>query len=200
MNNSANTKDIIYNCALQLFSKKGYEAVSVQELVTMAGITKPTLYYYFGSKEGLYDQLLLLYYNQLDSELRCVCDYSPHPESYHEDIYPVLLQTVLMYFTFSKNHPLFYQLVLSNLHMPKDSSVYEVMEKYHFEQYRMLLELFRSMSAVHPNLGNKERQLTWSFLGIINTYIALYLEEEPASLSEPLAKELVHQFMHGIYA
>ncbi len=200
MNNSTTTKETIYQCALELFSKKGYEAVSVQELVTMAGITKPTLYYYFGSKEGVYDQLLLMYYRQLDTALNQVCHYQPNPESYHEDIYPVLFQTTLMYFTFSKNNPLFYQLVLSHLHMPKDSSVYDVMENYHFEQYRMLLELFHSMSSIHPNLTTKERRLTWSFLGTVNTYIALYLETEPDSLSDILAKELVHQFMHGIYA
>ena len=31
---------------------KGYDAVGVQEIVDTAGITKPTLYYYFGSKRA----------------------------------------------------------------------------------------------------------------------------------------------------
>jgi AcrR family transcriptional regulator len=44
--------------ALELFTSKGYAATSVREIVTAAGVTKPVLYYYFGSKEGLYLELM----------------------------------------------------------------------------------------------------------------------------------------------
>ena len=39
--------------ALQLFYEKGYDAIGVQEIADAAGVTKPTLYHYFGSKYGL---------------------------------------------------------------------------------------------------------------------------------------------------
>ncbi|MEI6245943.1 MAG: TetR/AcrR family transcriptional regulator [Acidobacteriota bacterium] len=39
--------------AVHIFERKGYQAASVREVAEMAGVTKPTLYYYFGSKEGL---------------------------------------------------------------------------------------------------------------------------------------------------
>ena len=45
----------ILQCALELFYAKGYDAVGVQEIAQKAGITKPTLYYYFGSKYGFGD-------------------------------------------------------------------------------------------------------------------------------------------------
>ena len=48
----------IMQCALNLFSDKGYDSVGVQEIVTAAGITKPTLYYYFKSKHGLLEALI----------------------------------------------------------------------------------------------------------------------------------------------
>ena len=48
----------ILSCALKLFSARGYDAVGVQEIVDAAGITKPTLYHYFGSKRGLLETLL----------------------------------------------------------------------------------------------------------------------------------------------
>ncbi|MEW6267269.1 MAG: TetR/AcrR family transcriptional regulator [Thermodesulfobacteriota bacterium] len=44
--------------AARLFARKGYAAASVRELVAAAGVTKPVLYYYFGSKEGLYLALM----------------------------------------------------------------------------------------------------------------------------------------------
>ena len=52
------TKQTILQAAERLFAYKGYDAVGVQEIVTDAGITKPTLYYYFRSKCGLLEALV----------------------------------------------------------------------------------------------------------------------------------------------
>jgi AcrR family transcriptional regulator len=46
--------DRILLSALELFSRKGYDAASVREICEAAGITKPTLYHFYGSKEGVY--------------------------------------------------------------------------------------------------------------------------------------------------
>ena len=44
--------------ATGLFASKGYAAATVRETVERAGVTKPVLYYYFGSKEGIYLALM----------------------------------------------------------------------------------------------------------------------------------------------
>jgi len=44
--------------ALRLFTSRGYAATTVREIVAAAGVTKPVLYYYFGSKEGLYLEIM----------------------------------------------------------------------------------------------------------------------------------------------
>lgn len=44
----------ILRTAIRLFTEKGYAGTSVQGICAAAGITKPTLYYYFGSKIELY--------------------------------------------------------------------------------------------------------------------------------------------------
>jgi AcrR family transcriptional regulator len=46
------------NKALDLFSTRGYEATSVREICEAAGVTKPTLYHFYGSKEGVYRALV----------------------------------------------------------------------------------------------------------------------------------------------
>jgi TetR/AcrR family transcriptional regulator len=56
--NAHGSKQRILKQALGLFSSKGYDATSVREICSAAEITKPTLYYFFGSKEGLYRTLL----------------------------------------------------------------------------------------------------------------------------------------------
>jgi AcrR family transcriptional regulator len=43
----------LLNAAVRVFDRKGYAAASVREVAEMAGVTKPALYYHFGSKEGL---------------------------------------------------------------------------------------------------------------------------------------------------
>ena len=44
--------------AISLFSQKGYASTSVREIVALAGVTKPALYYYFQNKEGLFRAIL----------------------------------------------------------------------------------------------------------------------------------------------
>ncbi len=44
--------------ATALFASKGYASTTVREIVERAGVTKPVLYYYFRSKEGIYLDLM----------------------------------------------------------------------------------------------------------------------------------------------
>jgi len=51
-------RDRLLGAGLQLFARKGFESASVRELTEAAKVTRPTLYYHFGSKEGLYLELV----------------------------------------------------------------------------------------------------------------------------------------------
>jgi len=53
--------------ALTLFTQRGYSATTVRELVGEAGVTKPVLYYYFGSKEGLFLELMRTHFNRIEA-------------------------------------------------------------------------------------------------------------------------------------
>ena len=56
--NVENTRDEILAVACGLFAQKGYDAVGVQQIAELSKITKPTLYYYFGSKIGILRALI----------------------------------------------------------------------------------------------------------------------------------------------
>ncbi|MCR5824295.1 MAG: TetR/AcrR family transcriptional regulator [Lachnospiraceae bacterium] len=47
------TKEKLLNAALELFSKKGYSATSVDEIAEAVGMTGPSIYKYFKGKEDL---------------------------------------------------------------------------------------------------------------------------------------------------
>ena len=55
----AKSAERILSAALDLFAVKGYDATSVREICGAAGITRPTLYHFYGSKEGVLRALLM---------------------------------------------------------------------------------------------------------------------------------------------
>ena len=54
----ANARQRLLETATALFAEKGYAGTSVREIVGKAGVSKPVLYYYFKSKEGLFYAIL----------------------------------------------------------------------------------------------------------------------------------------------
>ena len=52
------TRARLLRAAVGVFDRKGYAAASVREIVELAGVTKPALYYHFGSKEGVLTAVL----------------------------------------------------------------------------------------------------------------------------------------------
>jgi len=201
MDEKSGVKQTILDKALELFSARGYEGVSVSELTEAAGITKPTLYYYFGSKEGVFESVCQSNYARLNALITENAAYRPNPKSYSEDIFLTLTKISAAYFSFAKENDDFYRIVLANLSMPSSSAVFEIVKKYHFTQFEVIESMFKSMAKAHGNLKGKSKTLTWSFIGTINSYISLYLGGEAGQeLNKKNVKELVHQFMHGIYS
>ena len=50
----AEREQLILDVAGQVFARGGYHDASMEEIAHVAGVSKPMLYAYFGSKEGLY--------------------------------------------------------------------------------------------------------------------------------------------------
>lgn len=48
------SRESLMRSAARIFSRKGYAATSVREIVKQANVTTPVLYYHFHSKEGLF--------------------------------------------------------------------------------------------------------------------------------------------------
>ncbi len=52
------TKRKIFETSLELFAKKGYDATSIEEITSVVGVAKGTLYYHFSSKEEIFNFLV----------------------------------------------------------------------------------------------------------------------------------------------
>ena len=125
---NTNSRETILNCALELFSAKGYASVGISEIVDLAGITRPTLYYFFGSKEGLFNELLKTNYELLNQRLTEARVYRPNQANYFEDVFPVLRAIARAYFDFAKQRSTFYRMSLALTFAPPTSDAARLSE------------------------------------------------------------------------
>ena len=80
---SADARERLLAAALDQFTCRGYAATSVRELCQAASVTKPVLYYYFKSKEGLYLTLMEESYARFES---MIADLTSFPGSVRQRI------------------------------------------------------------------------------------------------------------------
>ncbi len=183
---------VLLDCALALFSQRGYDAVSVREIVEAAGVTKPTLYHYFSSKRGLLDALITREASVLVVRVKQATDY-------HGDLVLALENTVRAYFEFAQRHSVFYRFHLACYFSPPESEANQAMRPFIDQQNAMLENLFLRAAENHGNLRGKQSRLAVSLLGEINALIGLHLNGK-LGLNENLAYQTVHQFMYGIFS
>src|SRR5476649_2748063 len=55
---SSDPRQRLLDAGLKLFANRGYAGAAVQDITEEAKVTKPTLYYYFESKAGLFQSLV----------------------------------------------------------------------------------------------------------------------------------------------
>ncbi len=79
-NDPKRTRANILAAAQRVFADKGYSGANVNEIVALAGSTKPMIYYHFGSKEGLFAAVLEEVYAGM-RQIEVTFDYhADHPD------------------------------------------------------------------------------------------------------------------------
>jgi AcrR family transcriptional regulator len=59
----------ILDSALAVFSRKGFHASNVSDVAAHAGVSQGTIYWYFNSKEELFDAAIVEFFSDFDAEL-----------------------------------------------------------------------------------------------------------------------------------
>jgi len=187
-----NNRENLLNCALELFSLRGYDAVGVQEIAEAAGIKKPTLYHYFGSKSGLLATLLTEHFDPFFESLQTA-------SQYQGDVTASLRSVARVYFDFARQNQRLFRFFLSMWFAPRASDPFKASQALNERQQQLMENLFSSAAGDHGNMKGRQRTYAASFLGMINTYAMLSLNGY-GDLDESLINKLVHQFMHGIFS
>lgn len=188
-------KEKILQCALELFYARGYDAVGVQEIAETAGVTKPTLYYYFGSKKGLLETLLETEYAVLRQALESA--------SWYEDDVPDMLYRVASAFVdYFVSHQKMYKLLMGLFYSAKENEAYQAVRPMVKDIYRRIMQVFEQASNRLGNMNGRQEQFAIGFLGIINNYLLVAGEqaENTVQISDEIKISLVNQFMYGIFS
>ncbi|MCK8815774.1 TetR/AcrR family transcriptional regulator [Natroniella sulfidigena] len=62
-------EEMVISAAIELFSKQGFFKTTVSEIADLAGVAKGTVYWYFDSKEELFQSILVNKLDDLQLEL-----------------------------------------------------------------------------------------------------------------------------------
>lgn len=187
-----NTKEEMLKQSLILFNSYGYENVGIQKIIDAVGVKKPTLYHYFGSKNGLLKHLLDENFGKLKRTLKERASYDGH-------LLNTLEETVKIHFRFGQENKEFYSLYLNVLSASMKSEIYQTAKTHIDWLYDTLTQIFMDAVPEHGNIRGKERQLAITFYGMIHSYIQMYLHDEMA-LDGDKYFLVTKQFMYGIFA
>jgi TetR/AcrR family transcriptional regulator len=189
---AADNRQRLLEVALERFASRGYDATGVQDVVDAAGVTKPTLYHYFGSKLGLLQALIQHHGASFLDDLR-------KATAYEGDLPLTLQRIVRAYLSFAKRQPDFYRLHMMLVFLPPHHEAREAIAPLFEEQRRLLEGMFLASVPGHGNLKGKHQRLASSLLGQINSD-AVLLMDGALDESESLPHEVAKQFSYGIYA
>lgn len=186
------SRDRLLAAALAEMSVAGYAGASVAAICRQAGVTKPTLYHFFGSKEGLFAALVVSHGPPLTKRLAGVARYDG-------DVKRTLERIAVEQFAVAREHEAFSRTLILAWFGPRESATQPALDLLS-SWYRLLVEAFTAAEQDHGNMRGRAHRYAASFGGLLFTFqnwgwAGLADTSDPA-----FAREAVRQFMHGIFS
>ncbi|MDE5898162.1 MAG: TetR/AcrR family transcriptional regulator, partial [Treponemataceae bacterium] len=184
------TRERLLHTAAALFSAQGYDAVGVQCIADAAGITKPTLYYYFGSKRGLLEALLSERGGAFLSALRAAA-------AYRRDFVLSLSELFRAMLSAAKDDPAFFRLHAALLMTPPESETAAVHKPFDEEVAAVFLGLFQKSAAEFGNMRGSEALFSAMFRWNL-TALTLSALNSGAYPDDGKIHKIIRAFLYGI--
>jgi AcrR family transcriptional regulator len=178
--------------ATRLFAAKGFNGVSVREIVEAAGVTKPTLYYYFSNKEKLFREIVVASLMDFQERLEAAVG---QPGSIRES----LARIAGLYIDFAREHGgesrITYSLYFSserNLILDFDFNAY-------FTKHIEMIGGVVAQAVTRNEVRSGDPWLmAFSFVGILNLFIMGILYNPAVIPAEGLAELIADAALRGL--
>jgi AcrR family transcriptional regulator len=175
--------------ALELFTRKGYSATSVREIVAAAGVTKPVLYYYFGNKEGLFLELMNHAHGVFEG---VVVEITALPGSVRERI----TRFCLSLFDDALNHVSIVRLIYSTHFGPPQGAPVCTAEQIFGRMLTIIGDLIREGVEVGELKRVNEDDAAWSIAACFN----IVLEEQLCSSPPRVGRDALERMLNLAFA
>ena len=175
--------------AARLFAAEGYDATSVRHIVEAAEVTKPTLYYYFASKEALAQQLLTGAIDKLIVGLRAIL---AGPGSAADKISAVIEEHLRL----CRDEPDLARFAYAMFFGPRSSHLSAVLAECGQELAGLVEQAVNQLAEERIIAHERTAECTAAVRGLITIYTMDHLYRD-VSLDGGLARRLVEDLLVG---
>jgi AcrR family transcriptional regulator len=189
---SETTKEKIFKAAAKLFSEKGYNGVSMREISEFTGLSKPAIYYYFGSKEGIYSELV---------NAGMKVGIKEYEEIFQKNISVKQKLTELMKVRFQQVHryPELVKFFLSLFNSTENLTFLEHFRQVAKENRQMLSELIlEGVTSGEFGASARPELACDIYIGALTHFLWSQLNSSNIILSDQLAEEIVELLFKGL--
>ena len=187
---TVNIRDRILQEALSAFTTKGYSAASIREIVEKCSVTKPTLYYYFGSKERLYRTLIAETFAESNRRIALIAA-SPLP--------PVeKLETVAEhYLSHARKNPERVRLIMTALYRSDPFAPEVDIRLYILPNLQTIAGIIQDGMRAGLFRRDNPLRLCLQLMGMINPQMLIHLQPKKL-LPSSSPREILRTFVEGI--
>lgn len=161
----------IMDVALGLFAQKGYAATTVREIIDAVGITAPSLYYYFGNKEGLYMELMQTHCAMIDETLSLHTHTSESAGHRLKDLVGKIFEHVI-------NDKNFFRLMFTIYYGPSQGAPYCDFISYHVKFHAAIKKIIEDGIASGEFQPGNAGHMTWIVRGVVQLAMEEQIKEE----------------------
>jgi AcrR family transcriptional regulator len=189
------TRQEILRAALKRFAHGGYAATSVQQIVEDARVSKPTLYYYFPDKAGLFQALV----NEAhDERYRLMREAAAREQTIREQ----LAEIVAVLFDYFRQNRELMRISLATAfaspgELPEGLRYADRCER-NFEFVHSLMKKAQANGELNDRFDSHE--LAFGFYGQTNAYLMAHLLMPDRRLNRRTAERIVDLFFAGAAA
>jgi AcrR family transcriptional regulator len=182
--------------ALSHFAAKGYDGVQVKEVAEEAGVSKPTLYYHFGSKDGLFRQLCLVSLTAMAVRIQAMVEpFLQAPIQGPKAVEAACFKLTQAYLGLLMESPEFTGFILRSIAVPSpDSNFRDLMPLVE----RGLSPLGRFTHHVFGVTLEQARKEVLLFTSLVGSLIEERLRDRAYEITDAEVQWITRRWLHGI--
>lgn len=186
-------KEVVLESAIQEFARKGYSGTSVQDILKATGLSKPTLYYHFQSKAGLFRAIMDFAYDE------CLSRMQDRVAKADGGTKENLIAVTIAMFEFAEKRPQLLRLVFAtNFAAPEEipaECVDKEKRRRNFDFVKDIVE--EGVKAKELDGSFSAPELAHGLYGAITHHTRLHLLCGDGKLNARVAARLVDLYLYG---